>query len=120
MAAGDKIELFKFIKKTYRRIGIDPLQKRRRTNAKNCFMIYSLAISFVSPAVYLLLEANSMFDYGITVFSCSTEALSFTTYLILFWQAKNFSHFIENYERFIETSEYEAIPILFQDGEDDL
>lgn len=107
MAGANRIKLFKFIQKANREIGIHPShsnQISRRINSKVWFIILCHADFFISSAANLVFEANSMIEYGIACYTCSTAVFSVATYLISFWQMENILKFIENCERFIEKS----------------
>lgn len=102
------MELFKFLKSTYTRIGILPAESNQNTNPinwKNCFFLLCEGQFFISSVTFLLFEANSMIEYGMASFMCLTTLLCTILYWILFWQMKHISKFIENFERFTEQSE---------------
>lgn len=108
MVGRGKIHLFKFTQQTCQLIGIFPfkskLKSKFHSNAKYCSFLFCLTMSFISSAVYLLFEANSIIEYGITSFSCVTIVLSFIAYLIFLLQTKHILSYIENCERFIGKS----------------
>lgn len=112
MAGCDTIKLFKFVQKIYQFIGISPSKFKERSrrgriiNAKNWFIIGCHVQYFLSTVAYLLFEANSMIEYGMVFYTCTTVPLSLVLYLILIWTMESFSNYIENCERFIEKSEY--------------
>lgn len=104
MAASDKIKLFKFIQKTYQDIGVYPPQSNQNCssiNAKKWLFSFILLQFFVSTTAYLLIEANSMTEYGMGFYTSVTIAI-----FSFFWQMKNTYSYIEHFERFIERSEY--------------
>lgn len=112
MAGGDRIKLFKFIQKSYQEIGIHSShsdQNCRSINLKVWFILLCHAHFFISSAANLVFEANSMIEYGMACYTCSTTVFSIVTYLISFWQMENILSYIENCERFIEKSEYSEI-----------
>lgn len=109
MTGGVKISLFKFTQKTNENLGILPPKfdySRGSIILKNCFLLASLAICFVGTSGSLFFESNSMAEYGMAFYICTTVILSIVAYLILLWQIENISDFIENSERFIAKSEY--------------
>lgn len=115
-SGGDSIKLFKFIQKTYRDIGIyppEPNQSRSPINSKNCFFLYCLAQFSLTSYAYFWFQANSMIEYGMVFYTCSTTILSIVVYLIQIWQMKKFLNFIENCERFVEKREYSMQFISF-------
>lgn len=111
--AGDTIKLFRFIQKTYQAIGVFPPksnQNRSPINFKDWFFIFCEVLFFISTAAHLFFEANnSMIEYGLIFFTCTTSIFCIVTYLILFWQMKNILNFIENCERFVEKSKYRLL-----------
>lgn len=115
-SGGDSIKLFKFIQKTYRDIGIyppEPNQSRSPINSKNCFFLYCLAQFSLTSYAYFWFQANSMIEYGMVFYTCSTTILSIVVYLIQIWQMKKFLNFIENCERFVEKREYSMQFIVY-------
>lgn len=109
MAGGGAIKLFKFTQKAYQGIGIYPPesnQSRSRINAKNYFFLVCQAQYFITTAAYLLFEANSMIEYGMTFFTCTTVITVIALYTILLGRMQNILNYIENCDRFIEKSEY--------------
>lgn len=104
------VELFRFIQKTYQDIGIIPPRPNENHcsfNAKKWYFLFCLAQFFISAAAYLLFEANSIIEYGMVFYTCSTTVFSSVVYLILIWQRENILDFIANCEGFIqEKSEY--------------
>lgn len=109
MTGGGTIELFSFIQKVYQDIGIFPPKSNQspksHINLKNWFILFCLVQFFISTAAFLF-HANSMIEYGMVFFACTTTVLSITVYLIIVWQMKNILKYIENCERFVEKSEY--------------
>lgn len=111
MASGysDRMKLFQFTQETYRDIGIfppKPNQNRCLAILKKWFFIFCHVQYFIPSAAFLWFEANSMIEYEMASFTCTTIAASFILYLILFWKMKNIQKHIENCERFVENSEY--------------
>lgn len=107
MAGGDKIELFKFIRKTYKHIEISEFdQEHNLINLKHCFIILCDAQFFLSSTAYLLFKANSMIEYGMAFFICTSIVASTAVYLIFFYKVKNILNYIEKCEAFIQKSEY--------------
>lgn len=109
MASCDKIELFKFVRKTYQDIGIFPPESNPNFNSinlKNGLFSFCLIQFLISTAAYLWFEAKSMIEYGIICYTCTTIIFSLAVYLIFLWQSRNILIYIENFEWFIEKSEY--------------
>lgn len=106
--AGSSIKLFQFLQKFCRTFGINSgqsNQNRYHINLANWFALLCLNEYLISTAVFFLLEASSMVEYGITFYICiSTAACDFYC-LSAFWQVKNISKFVANWEEFIGKSE---------------
>lgn len=102
---GGKIKLFRFIQTTYQTVGIIPPQPNS-INTKKWYFLLGLVQFFISTVAYLLFEANSIIEYGMVFYTCTTALFSFVVYLVLHWQMKNTLNFIESCDRFIEKSEY--------------
>lgn len=103
-----RIKLFKFIQKSYEHNGIFPSESnenRGPINSRNTLDLFCHAQFFISSAAYLLVDANSMIEYGMTFYVCITLVTSSVIYLTEIWQMKNISNFIGHCERFIEMSE---------------
>lgn len=112
MAGGETIKLFKFTRKAYQGIGIDPPESNRSRsaiNAKNYFFFLCQVEYFITTAAYLLFEANSMIEFGMTFFTCTTVITVIALYSILLGRMKNILNYIENCNRFIAKSEYRAL-----------
>lgn len=102
------IKLFGFIKKTYENIGIfrpQLSQNNKLINFKTGLILVGEAQFFTSAVAYLLFEANSIVEYGMVFFTCTSTCLSITKYLLLSWQMTNIFNYIGNCEQFIEKSE---------------
>lgn len=106
MAGDGKIELFKFIRKTYQDNGIDTSESNQGsgTNFNKWFAISGLGQLFITSAAYLLLAADSMIEYGRVFFTCATVLFYIILNLIFIWQMKNVLNYIGNCEQFIGTS----------------
>lgn len=98
------IQLFKSAQSICQEAGIYPSEFNHR---RRYTILFCLANNFISTAGYLIFEANSMHEYGMVFFNCTTELFCCMLFTILFWQMKNILNHIEKCERFIEKSEYE-------------
>lgn len=108
------IKLFSFIQKTYHDTGINPPtcnQNRSSINSKNWIILCCLTLILLPSTAYLLLEANSLIEYGMAFFICVTVIGLFIVYLIPLWESKTIFNFIENSEQFIEKSEFTAVQV---------
>lgn len=109
--AGDvyRIQLFKFSQKVCRLIGVFSSEESNRNNhdisLKSLVFIFCFMQYCISTLVHLLFHANSMIEYGMVFFLCSSTFQSTIFYLTFFWQMNDILGYIENCERFIEKSE---------------
>lgn len=108
MASHNSIKLFEFNQKYCQIIGIRSVQsnqmRAQKLNAMNWIYI-SFATQYVTAsAAFLLFDAKSLRDYGITFVAMITTISAMVDYFILMWKMGNFLNFIEMCERFIETS----------------
>lgn len=110
--AGGSIKLFAFYKKYNQVIGTDssppPNQNHQHQTldaAKPIIVAICLGQFFISTAAFVLFEAKTIYDYGITFFAILSMILTIFTYLIPFVQMRRILKFIENCEKFIEKSE---------------
>lgn len=109
---GGGVKLFNLSRKIYQNIGIFPLepnQNRRFINLKKWFLVFCHVQMLITPAAYLVLEANSLIECGMIFFNCSSVALSILVYLTMIWQMRSILSFIENCELFIGRSKYHHI-----------
>lgn len=108
MAGGEKIELFKSIRKIYKFIGIFPAESNPNgsiLNASNWLHLCCVSMSFLTTVAYLLFEATGMTEYGVAFFVSISILLAIIKYLIICWQMQNILSYIGNCEQFIEKSE---------------
>lgn len=101
------IKLFQYYQKFNQAVGIYSRQSDQNSNSinsKNVILIVSIAQFFVSSTAFLLFDAKSILDYGISVSALLVE-ISVTVYmLILIYQMEKTLKFIENCEQFLEKS----------------
>lgn len=111
--SGDKIKLFKFIQKTYHGIGIFSPKSNQipsSINSKNWLNLFCHMEFLISSIAYLLFEANSMIEYGLAFYICTTVLTSLIFYLIPLGESENILNFIQNCEQFInDKSEYKHL-----------
>lgn len=112
MTVSSKTKLFSFIKKIYQNINNSssrPNPHSSPINSNKRIFLFSIAQLLIPSIAYVLFEANSMFEYGLAIYSCIT-----TIVFSLFWRhMDNIYDYIENCERFIEQSEYDSISNSF-------
>lgn len=109
MRGSDSIELFKFVKKTFRIIGISAPQsnqKRISINFKNGLFLLCLVQLCIATVGYFFTEANSILAFGMVFFNATTTIETIILYVIFIWQIKNILNYFENCERFIQKSKY--------------
>lgn len=101
------VKLFNFLQKYYRTVGIHSPQSnqiRCPFNWKNVFFVICLVKSISTTTAYLLFQAETIIDIGISIFFLACLILGLTLYLIPIWQMGNITEFIESCETFIATS----------------
>lgn len=104
-----RIKLFLFIQQTYQDIGVHASESDESgsdINPNRRRFVVGLGQMFITSAAYLLVEANSMFEYGRAFYTFITVLLSMILYSIMIWQMEKILNYIENCELFIEKSEY--------------
>lgn len=108
MAGGDSIKLFQFIQKYYRAIGIHKPESnqvdRQSFNSINWFFFLNVIPMLIATTAFFLYKAESMFEYGLSVYYVFSLTFGEIFYVLPIWQTENLSKFIENCERFIEKS----------------
>lgn len=107
MVAGDAIKIFQFNQNYCQTVGIAlPESKRSHytRNAVNLVLILSLVQFTIALAEYLLYDAKSMSEYGVTFFIiiCIIDAI--IDYLIILWKFEDILNYIKTCEAFIEKS----------------
>lgn len=106
--AGGKIQLFHYVQKYYRMIGICPPSKPHQQpsfNVENTLSLISLTLGFVFSFAFFLFESDSIVEYGRSCYG-SISNLELVLYFIFnFSQIQNISALIRKFEHFIETSE---------------
>lgn len=104
MAGGNSMKLFQFNRKYCQTIGIKSPQSNT-FNAINWIFVVCVAQFALTSAAFMLFDANSMGEYGVTFVAvvCAVEAMAI--YTIIIWKLEDISKFIEKCEAFIEDSE---------------
>lgn len=111
MMAGS-VKLFQFIYQTYQSLGIYPTQPSRSYcpfNWKKWVIVISGVQYFVSALLFVLFEAKSMYEYGMTFYTLLWVVFATGTYIVPTWQMRHTMEFTECCERFIESSKLIAI-----------
>lgn len=108
MTAGNSIKLFQFVQKYYRAIGIHPPESnkndRQMLNSKNWLFILCAAPMLISTTAFLLYQAKTMFDIGLSIYYSTCLIFGVVSYLIIIRQMKMLCDLIENCETFFEKS----------------
>lgn len=100
-----KINLFQFIQKYNRVIGIESSESNEicfAFNWKNLIFLVCEAQFIVALTAFISIEANSMLEYGITLFAITSSIFGVILHLNHSWEMINFSKLIKNGEKFIE------------------
>lgn len=107
MASGGPIKLFQFVRKLCQSVGISlqPNQNRYHMNSMNWFTLFGLIQSIISTIAFILFEAESMAEFGISffVFLCAFICVFYSLGILL--KVKHIPKNIGNWEAFIEKSE---------------
>lgn len=107
MASQNSIKLFQFFQRYCEAIGMEVPQSnenRFKLNAMSLFFIFSLIEYWIASAAFMLFDANSMSEYGMTFVILCCDGIVIIVYSVMIWQLKDISNYIEFCERFIEMS----------------
>lgn len=104
------IKLFQFFQKFNQWIGIDASQPNQKSNIatilnRSIFVLCSAQLMF-SIAAFIVIEASSMFEFGLLVCMYLCAIVPIVIYLIFIWQYQNILEYIGNCENFIRKSKY--------------
>lgn len=109
LAMAGAIKLFQFLRKCYQIIGIYPPETNQKNypfNSKNIiFMIFFVQVLF-SCSAFLLFNATSAYDYGLSFYMAATELLLLVYYPIIIFKMPDILTLIGNFEKFIEKSKW--------------
>lgn len=113
-----KIKLFQSVQKCNRSMGIYPhpsKSNRKWTfNAINLIFLIGFAQMTITSAAFSFFQAESTIEYGGCFYIAITETGSTSYYLIQMWQINNLLKLIEQFEDFIENSEFCFHSISFE------
>lgn len=105
-----KLKLFRSVQKFQHIQGFYPqsrLSQHSPYNGRNlCFQLCVLQM-FLSATAFLLFKAQSMYDYGLTLYASLTEALTFVCVTATLRKTTETYELIENMENFIAKSKYD-------------
>lgn len=98
------IKLFLFVQNVIRMLGIYPPLEDGKVpfNSRNLFVLFCYAQLWIPVALYFVLKANTMQEYGATVFIILTFFYIALDVLILMWQMYNILNLIASFEEFIK------------------
>lgn len=97
------IRLFQFIQEFSKTIGIDSSQTDSIKSKNAIFTVCPIQYTLTTVA-FLIIEANSMFDYGFGFYSIICMINGIVIYLLFNWQYENTLKFIGTCEEFIAKS----------------
>lgn len=108
MTGEGSIKLFQFIQKYFRAIGVRGTEtnqiNRSFFNLKNLIFISSAAPMLISTSTFLLYEAETTYDFGLSTYYLICLIFTGIYYIIYIWQIGNIFKFIENCETFVGQS----------------
>lgn len=108
MAGVNPIKLFQFNQKYCETIGISMCQSNQnfyKLNAKNVLFVICVVQLSIASATFLVFDANSMGEYGITSHILITIVKCMVDYFIALRRLEAIVKFTKNCEAFIEKSE---------------
>lgn len=106
------LKLFQFVQKIHRAVGIQPLQPNQKwwhINLRNAIFLISSIQLLVTSIAFLMLEAQSMLDYGFGFFLTLCVINTIVIYVLFIWQFGNTLEFINNCEELIQTSKFHFV-----------
>lgn len=106
----ERSKLLQFTQKVYQDMGTRTTQSNsnhRSINWRNIFMLTSFIQLFISSFAFLIFEADSIVDAGTSFYVASTEICCIIYYLINMQKMPKILKLIENFEKFVEKSEFD-------------
>lgn len=101
------VKLFQIYQKFQRTIGIAPLQSNQEQHsisARSTFYLIAVTQLAVTPFLFLLFVATSMFEYAFGFFVTANQLKGLCLYVLFAWQWENTLKYIEYCEEFIAKS----------------
>lgn len=98
------IELFCTIKSFYKSMGLYPNHKKCLISAKNIFLSISIIQLFITSSAYLLFQAKTSDEYGISFYISITLLSVMVNISNTAWKIDKILTLIGKYEKFIENS----------------
>lgn len=109
---------FKFARKYYQTLGIysptssSQHNQKASINSQNLLFFISEISMFISTAGYFLFKATTFFERAETFYVSLTELICVFNFLNQFWQMSKILDLIQQFEDFIEKSEFEYFQIM--------
>lgn len=103
------IKLFQFLQTFHRILGIyasQPHQKQCSINPMNTICMICLVQMTLSTSAFLVLEAKTVFEFGLGYFMSMAVSSVIGIYFIFIGQLQNTLNFIDNCEGFVTKSKY--------------
>lgn len=104
-----RLKLLQFTQVVYEHIGIRSSQSNqhsRSINWRSVFMLYPPIQMTVCSLAFLLFEADNIVDAGTAFYVVDTEICCTFYYLALMWKKLKIQKLIDNFEKFVEKSEF--------------
>lgn len=101
------IKFLQFVQNFNQISGIHPYQSNQEqlsTNSTQKFFLTGFAQFIFSTVAFLVLEAESIFNYGYAFYMLIVAINGFVIYLVFIWQSGKTLEFIGSCEKFIEKS----------------
>lgn len=108
------VKAFQFFQKIHRIIGLYPAQpdeKQFTFNLRRTIFLFGNAQLALPTVIHAVVEAKSMFDFGMCSFIIITLVNVKSVYLLFDWQLEITRRFIETCEEFIAQSTCESIKL---------
>lgn len=111
------IKLFETVRKCYHMMGIYSIQSNQIQSFNLKTFIFSLSNTcfFLSSAGYVLFRANTLQEYGISIFIVTTIFILSVNSLIIVWRLKHILKFIDMCDSFIEKSKFIPKTLIFNE-----
>lgn len=103
--AGGSIKLFQFTQNYCQILGIYSNKNRYKLIAMRLIVVFCAVVFAAALIAFLLYDAKSMCEYGVTVFILTSICVGMYAYFFTsIWERENIFKFIENCEKFIKKS----------------
>lgn len=111
-----KLNLLQSVRKFQHILGVNTPRSDQRTpyNGRNLFIQFCVVQMFLSATAFFLFKAQSMYEYGLTLYASLTEVLTFVCMTTTLWKTKEIYTLIGNMENFIAKSKYTDFRVVDQ------